>query len=184
MFDSGVYMIGQFLGIIAVILGFICFQMKSSRSILTFQIIVASVFSAHYLLIGAHTAMALNLLAAVQCVGYYFRDRRGSKSMDLPIVFTILTFVSGVLTWEGWYSAFIMLGLVINSISLAYSDAQKIRYSMFVKSPACLIYNIIVLSSGGIIYECAVLISAIIATSKEQKKKSQLAIAICDQIPL
>ena len=35
------YIVGQILGIIAVILGFICFQMKSPRVILIFQIIVA-----------------------------------------------------------------------------------------------------------------------------------------------
>ena len=171
MFENGVYLIGQLLGIVAVVLGFVCFQMKSPRGILSFQIIVAFVFSAHYLLIGAYTAVALNLLAAVQCVFYYIRNRRRSKSIVLPTVFTVLTFVVGVLTWEGWYSAFIMLGLVINSISLAFPDAQKIRYSMFVKSPACLIYNIIVLSGGGMIYEGAVLVSAVIGTLKERKRE-------------
>ena len=172
MLDDVLYMIGQLLGIVAVILGFVCFQMKSPRGILAFQMIVASVFSAHYLLIGAYTAVALNLLAAVQCVFYYFRNRRGSKSMVIPAVFTVLTFVAGILTWEGWYSAFIMLGLIINSVSLAFPDAQKIRYSMFVKSPACLIYNVIVLSGGGMIYEGAVLVSAVIGTLKERKKRT------------
>ena len=53
--------IGQALGILAVILGFVSFQMKTPKGILIFQILASAVFAIHYLLIGAITAMALNL---------------------------------------------------------------------------------------------------------------------------
>ncbi len=163
------YIAGQVLGIIAVILGFISFQMKTPRGILIFQVITALVFFSHYWLIDAHTAMALNLIAAIQCVFYYFRDKRGSKSLAEPIFFTVLILVVSIITWEEWYSVFIMVGLAVNSVSLAFSDAQKIRISMFIKSPACLIYNALVMSGGGTIYECAVLISALIGTFRNRK---------------
>ncbi len=176
--DTVTYIIGQMLGIVAVVLGFICFQMKSSRGILIFQIIVAFVFSAHYLLINAFTAMALNLLGAIQCIFYYFRDKRGSKSLAEPVVFTVMMLIVGFVTWEGWYSAFIVLGLVVNAISLAVFDAQKIRYSMFIKSPACLLYNILVLSGGGIIYECAVLASSIIGVLRNRSEKKSVSVEV------
>ena len=64
--------IGQALGIIAVILGFVSYQMKTPRGILIFQLTTASIFAVHYLLIGAYTAMALNLLCAISCLFYYF----------------------------------------------------------------------------------------------------------------
>lgn len=168
-----IHIIGQILGIIAVILGFISFQMKSPGGILFFQVITALVFFCHYWLIEAYTAMALNLIAAVQCVFYYFRDKRGSKSLVEPIFFTALILVMSIITWEEWYSAFIMIGLAVNSVSLAFSDAQKIRISMFIKSPACLLYNALVMSGGGTIYECAVLISALIGTLRNRKLQSE-----------
>ena len=164
------YIIGQVLGIVAVILGFISFQMKSPGRILLFQVITAFVFSVHYFLIGAYTAVALNLMASAQCVFYYFRDKRGSRSLAEPVIFTVLVIVAGILTWEGWYSVFIMSGLVVNSVSLAFSDAQKIRIAMFIKSPLCLLYNIFVLSGGGIIYECAVLVSSVIGILRNKSK--------------
>ncbi len=129
--------IGQLLGIAAVVFGFISYQMKTSRGILIFQLTTALIFSAHYFLIGALTAMALNLLGAISCVFYFFRDKRGGKSIIEPIVFIALIIVASILTWEGWYSAFIMSGLVVNSISLVLSNAQKTRLCMFLKSPLC-----------------------------------------------
>lgn len=164
--------IGQLFGIVAVFFGFVSYQMKKSRGILIFQIITALFFCAHYFLIGALTAVALNLLGAISCVFYYFRDKRGSKSLVEPIIFIVLIIVASVLTWEDWYSAFIMSGLVVNLISLALSNAQKTRLCMFLKSPLCLVYNIIVSSGGGIIYECAVLISSLIGIIKNRPSKA------------
>jgi hypothetical protein len=163
--------IGQLLGIAAVVFGFISYQMKTSRGILIFQLTTALIFSAHYFLIGALTAMALNLLGAISCVFYFFRDKRGGKSIIEPIVFIALIMVASILTWEGWYSAFIMSGLVVNSISLVLSNAQKTRLCMFLKSPLCLIYNIIVSSGGGIVYECVVLVSSLIGIIKNRSSK-------------
>ena len=163
--------IAQLLGIAAVIFGFISYQMKTAGGVLIFQLATALVFSAHYFLIGALTAMALNLLGVISCVFYFFRDKRGGKSIIEPIIFIALVIVSSVLTWDGWYSVFIMSGLVVNTASLAFSNPQKIRLCMFLKSPLCLTYNIIVSSGGGIIYECVVLASSLIGIIKSRTSK-------------
>lgn len=147
--------------------------MKSSKKLLTFEIIVAFIFAAHYLCIGALTAMALNLLSAVQCIFYYFRTKRGSKSMVIPVIFTALIVATGIFTWEGWYSIFIVVGLAVYSIAIAMPDAQMIRFAMFIKNPLCLAYNAIVFSIGGIIYECTVLISSIIGLVRHRNHKQK-----------
>ena len=165
------YIIGQVLGILAVITGFISYQMKTPRGIIIFQLLTAIVFGLHYGFIGAFTAVALNVVGAISCIFYYFRDKRGGKSLAEPIIFALLITAAGILTWEGWHSALITGGLVLNTISLTFSDPQATRRTMFIKSPLCLLYNVIVLSSGGFIYECAVLISAIIAIIKNKRGK-------------
>jgi uncharacterized membrane protein YkgB len=165
------YAIGQGLGILAVIVGFISYQMKTQRGIIALQMATALIFTLHYVFIGAPTAIALNLLGAVSCVFYYLRDKRGGKGLIEPIIFAVLIIVSSILTWEGWYSALIMVGLVFNTLSLTFSDPQRTRAVVFIKSPLCLIYNAIVLSGGGVIYECAVLTSAIIGIIKNKRVK-------------
>ena len=165
--------IGQALGILAVILGFISFQMKTPKGILFFQTITALVFSAHYLLIGAPTAAALNFLAAIKCLVYFYRNKRGANGLIAPVIFTVLTIVTSLLTWNGWVSALIMTGLVVNSISLALPNANKTRMCMFIKSPLCLAYNLLVKSGGGVIYECAVLVSSLIGIITNRKDKNE-----------
>ncbi len=167
------YIIGQALGIVAVILGFFSYQMKTARKLLIFEIIVAFIFSAHYLCIGALTAMALNLLSVAQCILYYIREKRHSKSLVIPIIFTALIIATRILTWEGWYSALVMAGLVVYSVAIALPSTQLIRYSMFIKSPLCLAYNAIVFSVGGMIYECSVLLSSIIGVIRHKKKSNK-----------
>ena len=173
MFGETGNTIGQILSLIAVATGFISFQMKTSRGILSFQILTALLFSAHYILIGAMTAAALNFLAAIKCVFYYIRNKRGSRSLLVPIFFTVLVCITSLLTWDGWYSLFIMTGLLINAVSLSLSNPQTIRKLTLVKSPLCLTYNICVLSSGGSIYEIATFISAIIGILKNKKKPDE-----------
>lgn len=166
------YVIGQILGIIAVVIGFFTYQMKTAGKLLIFELIVSFLFSAHYLLIGATGAMALNFLCGVRCVFYYFRNKRGSQSKLLPIVFTVLIVATSILTWEGWYSVFIMAGLAVHSLATALADAQKIRFAMFIKNPLCLAYNVMVLSIGGIVYECTVLVSSIIGVLRNRKQQT------------
>lgn len=164
--DELLYMIGQGLGIVAVILGFVSYQMKLPRGIIVVQLATAMVFAAHYFLIGAMTAALLNFLAGVKCIAYYFRDKRGGRSLVEPVIFALVVVVSTVLTWEGWYSALIMVGLVVDTIGLALNNPQKTRALLFIKSPLCLGYNALVTSVGGVVYECVVLVSAIIGLIK------------------
>lgn len=164
--------IGQLLGIAAVVTGFISFQMKTPKGILVFQLIASVIFSAHYLCIAAYTASALNLLGAVKCLVFYLREKRGSKSIVSPLIFSVLVVVTSLMTWEGWYSALIMVALVVNTFSLAMGNAQKTRWCMFIKSPLCLVYNILVTSGGGIIYECAVLVSSTIGILRNRRREA------------
>ncbi len=172
MFGEIGFIIGQGLSILAVITGFISFQQKTAKGILFFQLITALIFSAHYLMIGAMTAMALNLVAAVKCLCYYIRNKKGGKGLFIPVFFTLLVALTSILTWDNWYSAFIMAGLLVNSVGLALSNPQTVRKLTLIKSPLCLFYNICVFSTGGIIFECAVLISAILGIWKNKEARA------------
>ena len=114
--------------------------------------------------------MALNLVAAVKCVCYYIRNQRQSKGLFVPIFFSVLVLITSILTWDGWYSALITTGLLVNAIGLSLSNPQTIRKLTLIKSPLCLIYNLCVFSTGGIIFESFSLLSVIIALIKNKKE--------------
>ena len=160
------YIIGQILGAVAVILGFAAFQRKTQREIIIFQCATAVIFSIHYCLIDAPTAVVLNLLSALICVCFAFRNNRQSKSKGEVIISSLIFTIAGVFVWESIYSVFLIAGLVVNSVSLSFSNPQNTRRAMLIKSPLCIAYNLSVTSMGGVVFECAVLVSAIIGLIK------------------
>lgn len=163
--------IGQAFGLAAVVFGFISFQKKTPGGIIVWQLATAVAFSLNYLLIGAMTGMALNAIAAVKGVLYYIRDKKGSKSLLIPIIFCLVAILTTVLTWESWYSVFILIGVLINAIAFAVFPPQTTRYCMLVKAPVTLLYNVFVFSLGGIIYESSVFISSVIGIIRFRKSK-------------
>lgn len=169
MFGETGNTIGQILSLIAVVTGFISFQMKTAKGVLIFQIITALLFSAHYFLISAMTAAVLNFIGAIKCLCYYIRNKLQSSNRALPIFFTALTITTSLLTWDGWFSIFLMVGLVTDSIGFSLSNVQTIRKCTLIKSPLCLVYNICVFSIGGIIFEVSSLVSAIIGLIRGHK---------------
>ena len=164
-----VWLIGQVFGILAIILGFISYQMKTQRQILFMQSSVAVVFCVHYCLIGGFSAMAMNGVNIVRNIFYDRRTRRGSKSKLIPIIFVLIQCTMCAIIWEAWYSVFVLLGIGINTYCMSFSSPQNVRKSILVTSPMVLTYDIFARSIGGSIYESVALISAAIGIFKNRK---------------
>ena len=133
--DKILYIVGQGFGILAILLGFLSYQVKTQKHLLICQTAVCTVFCIHYLLIGATTAMAMNMVNIVRNLVYYRRNQKGDKSMLMPIVFTAILGVIGVFTWEAWYSVFVFVGLIINSLCMSFSDPQNVRKVYLLRRP-------------------------------------------------
>lgn len=83
-------LIGQALGIVAVILGFFTYQMKSPKALLMVDMITCGVFCAHYLLIGAISGFALNAMGMFRNVVYTNRDKKIFRSAAWPFLVAAL----------------------------------------------------------------------------------------------
>lgn len=165
-----VYVLGQILGIGAIILGFLSYQMRTQKKLLVVQIATNVLFILHYLLIGAYSGMALNCISLIRNCVYCYRNGKGSMGLLWPIFFAVIMAIVGVLTWEAWYSVFVLLGLVINTLCMALPDPQKVRKSILVTSPLVLTYDAFVLSVGGIVYESVAIISSLIGILRNRKR--------------
>jgi hypothetical protein len=167
--ENPMYYFGQFLGIVAIILGFLTFQMKSREKLVFLQIAATFAFAIHYLLIGAYSGMALNFVAMIRNIVFYFVGKEKPVPRFLSVLFAVFMSVMGVLSWQAWYSIFAVLGLLINSYCMSFSNSQNICKSILVTSPMVLIYNCFVLSVGGIVYESVAIISASIGIFRTRK---------------
>ena len=71
--------IGQILGFVAVILGFISYQVKTDKQLLFVHLLTCAVFSVHYYLLGAIPAAILNGVGVIRNIVYFNKDKSQSK---------------------------------------------------------------------------------------------------------
>lgn len=173
--EKTVFIIGQALGIVAVILGFINYQVKTREKLLFVHMATTLCFVLHYLCLGAWTGMMLNGVGFIRNVVFYFVGKKGKVSQFWAISFAVLMGAIGVTTslisHEGWYFVFMVLGLLINSYSMSFSNPNNIRKSILVSSPLVLAYNAFAMSIGGMVYETVGMISAVIGIVRNGKEK-------------
>lgn len=165
------YIIGQIFGIIAVILGFLTYQMKTQKQIMIVLITTCFVFTTHYFLIGAMTGCILNFVGGIRCICFLNRDGKKLLHRLYPAIFALIMAGMGILFWEDWYSFLAVGGLVINTLCIALKNPQSIRKSILITSPMVLAYDIIVKSYGGAVYESVAIISAVIGLIRYKEKQ-------------
>ena len=168
------YIIGQIFGMIAILLGFISYQMRTQRQILLVQSATAVVFCVHYCLIGAFSAMAMNAVNILRNFVYDRRNKKQKKDWITPTAFAIIQAIACALTWENWYSVFVFVGIVTNTVCMSFSDPQAVRKSVVVTSPLILTYDIFAGSIGGSIYESVAGISAFVGIVRHRKQKNNI----------
>jgi hypothetical protein len=95
------------------------------------------------------------------------------------VVFVIISLVASAVTWVEWYSILPAAAMILTTISYWLKSETKIRLVTFPSSPCWLVYNIIVGSVAGIVTECVVMASLIVAIvrydilKKEKVKKNE-----------
>ena len=164
------YFIGQGLGVIAVILGFVNYQVKTREQVLLVNIATTLCFVLHYMLIGAFSGMVMNLVGFVRGIVFYFVGKNGKVARGWAILFAAIMCIIGIIGWEAWYSVFVVVALMINSYALSFSDPQNIRKSILITSPMVIVYDSFVLSFGGIVYESVAIISSVIGLWRFKKE--------------
>lgn len=162
--------IGQIFGVAAVILGFVSFQMNTQKKVLAAQIATSVVFIIHYILIGAVSAVALNVVGLFRNIAYFHRDKKILSSRYVPVFFAVVMAMMGILSWQNMYSLLIIAGITINTVCLSFKDPQNLRKSILISSPLVLLYDVAVFSLGGIVYESVAVISSVIGIIKYRKK--------------
>jgi hypothetical protein len=170
--EKYIYIFGQCLGALAVVMGFISYQMKTRQQLLLLQALTSLTFCVHYLMIGAVSGMAMNVVCLIRNFVYFGLSSKEKTPKWIPVAFAVVTAIIGLFSWNAWYCVFIFLGLVIHSVCIAMKNPQNVRKSILVTSPLVLIYNAFVSSYGGMIYESIAVISSIIGIIRYKDKKA------------
>ena len=174
-----VTLIGHALGFVSVGLFFYSYQRTKKDKLLIIQTIATALSCIQYLLIGAFSGFALNIVCIMRNFAFYYRDKNHRKDWLTPIIFAVLMAIASFFSWEGIHSLLITLGLVINTMCMGMFGAKNFRKTILISSSLILIYNIFASSYSGMLSESISLISVIIGiiryrhTSHNDKQKSE-----------
>ncbi len=157
-----VTLIGHILGFIAVGLFFYSYQVTSKKSLMIIQTVATALSCVQYLLIGAFSGFALNIVCIIRNFIFYYRDKNQRTDLISPILISLCIASASILSWEGVHSLLITLGLVVNTMCMGLCDAKSFRKTILISSSLILIYNIFAFSYSGILSEAISLVSVII----------------------
>ena len=166
-------LLGQLLGVLAMVFSILTWQMNTHKKMMGMQILCAGLFAAHYVLIGAYTGAVINGVAVIRNVVFYHREKKCFSGMGWVYLFAALMAVGGIVSGyrEGWIAVFMIVGMVINTLSLSCTDPQRVRKVILFSSPLMLIYNLLTISIGGIVNESLSMCSTVTALLRTACRK-------------
>ena len=166
-------LIAQLIGLVAVTLSFITYQMKSNRGIMIMLSLATVLFCIHYSILGATTGLLLNAFSIVRNICFCFKDKKLLSSKALPVILAAIMAFLSVFTWEGYYSAFFVVGITLNTLAMGYFTPQGLRKSILLTSGLIFIYNALIPgnpSVGGMINETVAIVSSFVGIIRYRKQ--------------
>ena len=164
MTQEQIELLGQILGIVATLIITSAYQANTKKGLLMIQTPGIAVLCISYLLLGASSGFALNVVCVLRNLGCYFVKEKTKPYYAMTGALMVIMGVMGILSWEGPVSLILIAALVANTFFIALGKPQILRYSIIVTSTLCLIYNIVVFSVGGILLEAISVVSAIVGS--------------------
>ncbi len=148
-----------FLGIIASILSFQC---KKHGKLMVLRTGNELLFGIQYVLLGAYTGAAMNLVGCVRNLVFAGMVKKGKKTTGLCFLFSALFLTFAAVTWAGFRSVLIGTAKVISTFAYGNKNVFLVRIMVLSSSTAWLIYNAIVGSWAGVANETLTICSIII----------------------
>lgn len=155
--------LAQFVGVGALLVAISSFQMKTHKKIVSFQVVSTSLFMTHFLLLGAPTGAILNFIAAIRAVVFANKDKKWGRSNWWMVFFAGLSIIAVIAVWEGYLSLLPMIGMIFTTVSFGIENPKVVRALTLPSSPLWIVYGFINRSYAGVLSECFVMISIIIA---------------------
>jgi hypothetical protein len=162
-------LIGEIIGVVAIIEGFLIFLSSKRERILVFKFISDALWTVNQLMLGGYTGALLNGIAMGREVVFYNRDKRKWASLIVwPVLFMIITAVSPMMSLingkEGWYAILPAMGSMAAVIGFYSRRPNVTRYISFLANGLWLAYNIIISNVSASVSGVILLLSATVGT--------------------
>ena len=155
-------LIGQIFGFATTVLSAISYQANTKQRLLLIQTSSIVCLCISYLLLGAYSGFALNIICIIRNICFYFIKEKTKPYYIVTAILIVAICAVGALSWQGPVSLLMILALGINTYIISLGKPQVLRYSLLITCVMVIIYNAVYLSVGGILNEAISIVSAIV----------------------
>jgi hypothetical protein len=135
----------------------LCWPLFRERNhIFSVQGVSSTFFATHYYLVDAYTAAALSLFVIPQVIVASLRPTRHwrwGRWLFIALAPCVLALVA--LSWQGWWSAFVGMGVLFAMFARSRHDTLMMRLCFFPATTCWAIHNYAVGSTAGMIADAA-----------------------------
>ncbi len=164
--------IGHCIGIVAIGLFFLSYQISEKKKLLVVQTLATICLCLQYACLGAYSGFATNIVCIIRNIAFCYRNKTTRLGQCMPIIFAGIMAIVSLLCWDAFYSIFILVGLVINTLCMGYLEPQGLRKSVLLTCTLIILYNGFSGSYTGIISESLSIVSAVIGIVRYRKEKA------------
>lgn len=147
------YIIIQIIGFCGTALYYLSFQCRENKKLFRVQMFSYVFYTAHMLLLGAVTG---GVSYMINCLRSYCLsgNRKFGKSSGMCAILCALQLAALFLTWDSWISLLPVVANIASTVGGYTRNPKKVRIAgMFVNSPLCIVYDLIVGSWAGVLDE-------------------------------
>lgn len=170
--------LAQVVGTLAIVVFAISPHQKTKKKVLFFNIVSSLLYALQYLLLGAFSAVATNVIGTVKNQVFYMYEK---KEKDIPIrallIYIAILVISGMLTYTNIFSVFPVLLSSLSAYGVWQKNLKVYRNIVVINSASWLIYNFVVGAYVGAIGNAFQICSAIVAIIRLDVIKNKKEIA-------
>lgn len=163
--------IGQGLGILAMIITALSYQLNTKRSLLFVQSVATLCTCFGYFFLEAWSGFALNLVCLLRNFIFFFMKEGTTPNRIAAWILAVVMAGAGALSWQGPISLLMIAALAANTVFLSFGKPQLLRKSILVTSPMIIVYNVVVFTVGGILNEAIAVVSSVIGIVRYKKQQ-------------
>lgn len=167
--------IGQLIGFIPLILAFVTFSLSKRKHILISKTLSDLLSAVHFFLIGEVVGGAVCIVNTGRGFVFYNKGKKWASGIYIPIIFSILTLLTTLIRWQGWYTLLPAVGSVLAVIGFWCNRPRLVKLFNLPAVTLWLIYSIMTESISATLINIISIITIISSTVIEivRNRKSE-----------
>ena len=164
---------GQIMGFVALGVSSLIYIQKKRKNMIVMKLITDFLWMAHHFCIASYTAMGTTMIAVAREI-VFMNDSRHEKRHNggkmYVIIFSVLFFISGILTWRDSYSILPPIASTIATAAFNCMNVKKIRLLSLIVSVCMMCYSVHYMSYASIVNEIITQTTIVVALFLDKEK--------------